>query len=226
VDPSLPGRHFVAALQNHDQVGNRAGGDRISVLVDRRRLEIGAALLCLGPYVPLLFMGEEWGARTPWPFFSSFSDPTLAAASSEGRRAEFARHGWEADAVPDPQEPATFAAAQLDWSEVQGEPGHGLLNWYRQLLALRQRAPGLTDARPRPRDLAVDEACGTFVADLGAVLLAVNLGTATQHLSLDQIGDRGPSLCLANDELVALAGSTLTLPPASVGILELDAPAS
>ena len=76
-------------------------------------------------------MGEEWGATTPWPFFSSFSDPTLAAAASEGRRAEFAQHGWAADAVPDPQDPATFVAAQLDWSEAQAEPGRGLLAWYR-----------------------------------------------------------------------------------------------
>jgi maltooligosyltrehalose trehalohydrolase len=224
VEPSLPGRHFVTALQNHDQIGNRAEGDRISALVDRRRLEIGAALLCLGPFVPLLFMGEEWGATTPWPFFSSFSDPTLAAASSEGRRAEFAQHGWATDAVPDPQDPATFAAAQLDWSERQGEPGHALLGWYRQLLSLRRRAAGLTDARPRPRDLAVDEGCGTFVADLGAVLVAVNLGGVTRHLTLDVIEDRRASLCLRNDPLVVLAESTLTLPPASVGILELDAP--
>ncbi len=152
--------------------------------------------LCLGPFVPLIFMGEEWGATTPWPFFSSFSEPTLAAAVSEGRRAEFAQHGWAADSVPDPQDPATFVAAQLDWSEAQAEPGRGLLAWYRELLALRRRTPGLTAARPRSCDLTVDESCGTFVADLGAVLVAVNLGGVTRHLTLDVVEGRRASLCL------------------------------
>jgi maltooligosyltrehalose trehalohydrolase len=219
VDPSLAGRHFVTALQNHDQVGNRATGDRIATLVDRRRLEIGAALLCLGPFVPLVFMGEEWGATTPWPFFSSFSDPTLAAATTAGRRAEFAHHGWGTDAVPDPQDPETFAKARLDWSERHAEGGHRLLAWYRQLLALRQRHPQLTEARPRPRDVAIDESGGTFVADLGTILIAVNLGDGTQRLRLD-VNDRRSSLCLSNDPLVVSDESTITLPPVSVGVVD------
>src|SRR4051812_42583131 len=106
-DPSVtPGWRFVTYLQNHDQVGNRAIGDRPAAGLTLGRAKIGAALLLCAPYTPMLFMGEEWGARTPWRFFTSFSDPELGAAVREGRRGEFESHGWAADDVPDPQDPA------------------------------------------------------------------------------------------------------------------------
>ena len=151
VDPAtVPGWRFVASLQTHDQVGNRALGDRLSgaqLDLDPGVLACGAAILLTSPYTPMLFMGEEWGARTPWQFFTDHTNPEIARLTAEGRRGEFASHGWDADDVPDPQDPATFASSKLDWSEPATAPHDRLLGWYRDLLALRRSGPDLRDAR-------------------------------------------------------------------------------
>jgi maltooligosyltrehalose trehalohydrolase len=140
---------FVVSVQTHDQVGNRAAGDRIAALVGPDRAAAAAAILLTLPYTPMLFMGEEWGETTPWPYFSSFPDAVLGTAVSEGRRAEFERHGWGAPDVPDPQDPATYEAARLD--PVAGVAGHPeMVAWYRELLALRRREPGLLPASAGP----------------------------------------------------------------------------
>src|SRR5690606_21543259 len=143
VEPSVPADRFVVCLQNHDQVGNRATGDRLGHTIDPALLEIGAALLLTSPFTPLLFMGEEWGVSTPWPFFTSCPAPALAGAVRTARRAEFAAHGWTAEEVPDPQAEATFASAVLRWDEIDQGPHRRMLDWYRRLLALRRQHPDL-----------------------------------------------------------------------------------
>ncbi|GAA3613594.1 malto-oligosyltrehalose trehalohydrolase [Marihabitans asiaticum] len=145
VVPELtPGWHFVASLQTHDQVGNRARGDRLSHLVSPGRLACGAALLLCGPWTPMLFMGEEWGASTRWAYFTDHVDAELAAAVSRGRAREFAEHGW-GDGVPDPQDEATFTDSVLRWDELT-RPDHArLLDWYRELIRLRREVPDLGD---------------------------------------------------------------------------------
>jgi maltooligosyltrehalose trehalohydrolase len=146
----VPGWRFVAALQTHDQVGNRAQGDRLSgaqLDLDPGLLACGAALLLTSPYTPMLFMGEEWGARTPWQFFTDHTNPEIAAATASGRKAEFGSHGWDEDDVPDPQDAETFRRSKLDWSEPDREPHARLLRWYRDLLALRKAHPELRDPR-------------------------------------------------------------------------------
>jgi maltooligosyltrehalose trehalohydrolase len=172
-DPAVtPGWRFVTYLQNHDQVGNRAVGDRPGAGLPPGRLKIGAALLLCSPYTPMLFMGEEWAASTPWLFFTSFQDPALADAVRDGRRAEFESHGWAADDIPDPQDPATFERSRLDWAEPDKEPHHELLDWYRQLIALRRRRTELTDGRLDRVRCTFDEEAGWFVlyrADLAVV---------------------------------------------------------
>ena len=156
VDTSvLDGTRFVASLQTHDQVGNRAQGDRLTHLVPTHRLAAGAALLLLGPFVPMLFMGEEWAASTPWQFFTSFPDEALAAAVSEGRRSEFGDHGWSSVDVPDPQHPSTVETSRLRWDERVVEPHASVLDWYRTLLALRAAETDLRDPT-LPIELTVD----------------------------------------------------------------------
>ncbi|MEN2742220.1 malto-oligosyltrehalose trehalohydrolase [Microbacterium sp. X-17] len=145
LDADIPFTRLVAFSQDHDQIGNRAVGDRLTATLDEGRLAVAAALILLGPFTPMLFMGEEWGATTPWPFFSSHPEPELAEATRAGRIAEFARMGWDPDVVPDPQDPATFESARLDWTEP-GRPTHArLLAWYRRLIELRRGLPA--DAR-------------------------------------------------------------------------------
>jgi maltooligosyltrehalose trehalohydrolase len=135
----LPYTRFLGYSQNHDQVGNRGAGERLSQLVDGRRLRLAAALVLLAPFVPLLFMGEEWGASTPFLFFSDHRDPGIARATSRGRVEEFKDFGWPPEEVPDPQALSSFERSKLDWSEKSRAPHRSLLEWYRELIRLRRR---------------------------------------------------------------------------------------
>jgi maltooligosyltrehalose trehalohydrolase len=185
-DPSVTaGWRFVTYLQNHDQVGNRATGDRATAVLSAGMAKIGAALLLCSPYTPMLFMGEEWGASTPWQFFSSFPDNKLAAAVREGRRAEFAEHGWSVDEVPDPQDPTTFEQSRLDWAELDKEPHRELLDWHRQLIALRRSQPDLTDGRLDRVSCSSDEDARWLVLRRGSLAVACNLAEERRAVPLD-----------------------------------------
>jgi maltooligosyltrehalose trehalohydrolase len=139
---------FVVCIQNHDQVGNRALGDRLDGLISPASRRLACGLLLLSPCVPLLFMGEEYGETRPFPFFCSFEDPGLVAAVRRGRREEFAalEFHWGAD-VPDPQDEKTFAAARLTWTWPEGSPHSQLRQLYQDLLAARRQWPALRDRR-------------------------------------------------------------------------------
>jgi maltooligosyltrehalose trehalohydrolase len=181
-----PGGRFVVCAQNHDQVGNRAAGDRLVHLVSPGRARIAAALLLTAPFVPLLFQGEEWGASTPFPYFTSHADPALGRAVSEGRRREFAAFGWRPEDVPDPQDPATFAGAVLRWDE-RADPAHAeMLAWYRSLIALRRSRPALAAGPLDDTSVTFDEEAGWLVAARRAagVTVAVNLGAEAQKVPL------------------------------------------
>src|SRR5690606_23703111 len=112
-----PASALLAYTCTHDQIGNRAIGDRPSAYLTPGQLAIKAALVLLSPYTPMLFMGEEWGATTPFQFFTSHPEPELGEATAKGRKAEFAAHGWNSDDIPDPQDPQTFLRSKLDWDE-------------------------------------------------------------------------------------------------------------
>jgi maltooligosyltrehalose trehalohydrolase len=138
----LEGDRLVIALQNHDQVGNRAVGDRLSTIVSFAAVKMAAALMFATPALPLVFMGEEYGETAPFQFFTSFLDPALVEAVRQGRAAEFARFGWEGK-IPDPSEPATFLRSRLSHA-LAGAPRHReLREYYRQWLALRRSHPAL-----------------------------------------------------------------------------------
>jgi len=144
----LPGDRFVVCVQNHDQVGNRATGDRFGALLPPEKQRLAACLLLLAPHVPLLFMGEEYGEERPFPFFCSFSDPQLVEAVRRGRREEFASFTWQGE-VPDPQAEATFRSAKLSWAWPAGSRQAGLRRLYADLLAARREWPQLRDFATR-----------------------------------------------------------------------------
>jgi maltooligosyltrehalose trehalohydrolase len=177
-----PGWRLVVALQNHDQVGNRAVGDRLSALVSAGLLRVGAAIVLLSPMTPLLFMGEEWGARTPWCYFTSHPEEDLATAVRAGRREEFAAFGWDPRSIPDPQDPATFAASILDWREPDTEEGAGLLRWYRELLRLRRTVPALGGGTLDGCDAHWDEDARWILLQRSEIVVAVNLAPARQEV--------------------------------------------
>ncbi len=214
----LPMDRFLGYAQNHDQVGNRAVGERLVHLAGTRAARVAAALVLAGPFVPLLFAGEEWGASTPFLFFTDYGDPALWDAVREGRRREFAAFGWAPDAVPDPQDPATFEASRLDWSELDREPHAGLFDWHRTLVRIRRAHPGLRDpGRPVVR---ADVALGTLLVERPTVTLAANVGEQERTLRLS---DGTHAILAASDPAAtSLAGSDLRLAPMSVGILAVE----
>ncbi|CUU55804.1 maltooligosyltrehalose trehalohydrolase [Parafrankia irregularis] len=192
-----PAYRFVTFLQNHDQIGNRATGDRASATLSDGRLRIGAALLLTAPFTPMLFMGEEWGATTPWQYFTDHTDPGLAEAVRTGRRGEFAAHGWGPQDVPDPQDPATFERSRLDWVE-RDQPGPAsMLDWHRRLIALRRRLPQLSDPALDSVRCSYDERANWFVLRRlsrdGDVAVVCNLGTERQSVPVDGVPFDAPA---------------------------------
>jgi maltooligosyltrehalose trehalohydrolase len=213
----IPGHRFLAYLQNHDQVGNRATGDRLSETVSPGLLACGAALVLCSPFTPMIFMGEEWGARTPWQFFSRFPDSALREAVREGRRSEFAEHGWGEADVPDPNAEQTFLDSTLDWSEPGKEPHATLMSAYRELIALRKARPELSDPWLAAVAVDVDKDARTLVLRRGGLRIAVNLGPNTATLAVDAPVAR---VLLASGAADA-DGAALTLDPESFAVLDL-----
>ena len=182
---AVPADRFVVCIQNHDQVGNRAFGDRFAALVGFPKSRLAAALLLLSPYVPLLFMGEEYGETNPFQYFVSHGDPELIDAVRKGRRKEFEHFGW-GDDVPDPQATETFERSRLDRRRRQTGEHAGMYALYRDLLRLRRRTPALRPGRGEPR-VAHDERDGwitlELTSDQGPPLLAVfNLSDSERHV--------------------------------------------
>ena len=172
---------FVASLQTHDQIGNRATGDRLCHSLTPGLAAIGAALLLTSPYTPMLFMGEEWAASTPWQFFTDHSEPELVESIRTGRAREFAAHGWAAT-VPDPQAEGTVTASRLDWSETTEEPHASILEWHRTLLRLRRELPELLTTPLAEADLTRDG--DVLRLTRGTVSVLTNLGEEARTVPL------------------------------------------
>ncbi|HKR98405.1 MAG TPA: malto-oligosyltrehalose trehalohydrolase, partial [Candidatus Dormibacteraeota bacterium] len=182
----VSGSSFLGYIQNHDQVGNRARGDRIAQVAGLARAKIAAALVFCSPFVPLVFAGEEWAASTPFQYFTDHVDPELARAVSQGRRREFAAFGWPPEDIPDPQDEATFTRSRLDWSEPAREPHAQMLAWYRALIRLRHTTPALRDGDLETVEVSYAEDPAHLVLHRGAVTVACNfspmhLEVATPH---------------------------------------------
>jgi maltooligosyltrehalose trehalohydrolase len=202
--------NLVVAVQNHDQVGNRAAGERLPQLVDEGALKVAAVLLLTAPYTPMLFQGEEWASSSPFQYFTDHADPKLGQAVSEGRAREFAAFGWKPDQVPDPQDPATFERSKLDWSELDEPFHHRILEWYRALIRLRGK---LDSQRIRVEH---DEAARHLVIHRGQIEAKVNLGGAEWFCRMGP----GARLLMASDPSISPTDEGLTLPRSSVVILE------
>ncbi len=178
LDTSLiPGSRLLAYTSTHDQVGNRAIGDRPTAYLTDGQLAVSAALALLTPFTAMLFMGEEWAADTPFQFFSSHPEPELGEATRVGRKAEFAEHGWDADEVPDPQDEQTFLRSKLNWTEPAEDRHARMLGLYRDLIALRRKESDLTDFWLDHLGVDYDEDARWIVLRRGALAIACNLGS-------------------------------------------------
>ena len=191
-------RRFVVFGSDHDQVGNRAVGDRPSAILDDAALAATAALVLLSPYTPMLFMGEEWGTRTPFQFFTDHEEDDLARSVSEGRVREFAGFGWDADEIPDPQAAATVEASRLRWSELDEAEHARMLDWYQALTTLRRNL----DWSQRTAWPQVDEIDDVLMVTYDDIVVAANLSgqerpapaLTTVLLSWDPFDAAAPSL--------------------------------
>lgn len=183
----LPPEALVAFLQNHDQVGNRAHGERLAGLVPFEALKASAGLLLLSPFTPMLFMGEEYGEDRPFLYFISHLDPVLVQAVREGRRAEFAGFHHGKPPPPDPQDERTFLRSTLEWEKrAQGRHAR-LVAWYQELIRLRKRSGFCRDGKQRLKPLRADEK-GLLVLEGGSapgrLLCLCNLSEAELPLTL------------------------------------------
>ena len=209
---TIPATRLLAYTCTHDQVGNRALGDRPSQNLTYGQLAVKAALVLTSPYTAMLFMGEEWGASTPFQFFSSHPEPELARATAEGRKQEFADHGWDADEIPDPQDPQTFQRSKLNWSERDEAEHARLLQLYQDLIALRRTESDLAD--PWLDNLVVDyaEEHRWIAVRLGGLTVACNLGT--EPVSVPCAGEH-----VLSSEPVGIGNKSTELPGHSFAIL-------
>jgi maltooligosyltrehalose trehalohydrolase len=215
----IPGHRFLAYLQNHDQIGNRATGDRLTQTLSPGLLACGAALVFCSPFTPMLFMGEEWGARTPWQFFSYFPDPKLRDAVREGRFAEFAEHGWGDVDVPDPNAEQTFLDSTLDWDEAAQEPHTTLFALHRELIALRKAWPQLSDPwlDEVEVDVESDGSSRSVVVHRGELRLLCNLGSEEVTLELGRPIER---ILLASEPVEAL-DDAITIGPERFAVVKV-----
>ena len=226
----MPACRFVVFIQDHDQVGNRAVGDRLpATLADHPNrdglLRIASGLLLTAPFTPMLFMGEEWGADTPWQFFTDHTDPGLAAAVSAGRRSEFAGYGWGGVDVPDPQDKRTFLRSKLDWNQPAREPYRPLLDWYRALLALRRSRPELADPRLDQIHVDYDEEARWLIVHRGRLRIAANVGpdeaVIPLGISAARTSDPGkPATLLTSNPGMSVGQGAVTMPPAAFAVID------
>jgi maltooligosyltrehalose trehalohydrolase len=215
----LSGHCFLGYLQNHDQTGNRARGDRSSHLMSLGRLKIGAALVLTSPFVPMLFQGEEWGASAPFFYFTDYQEPELANAVREGRCREFAAFGWKPEDTADPQARGTFEGSRLDWRELSQAPHAEILDWHKRLIQLRRSEPALADGQMKSVRTQFSEEQRWLVVERGAIIIGCNFSSEQQSLPTNAMGLR---ILMVSDAAIRISAGLVNMPPESVAILRRD----
>jgi len=206
-------RHcFLGFAQNHDQVGNRPLGERLAHLVGDDAARVAAAIVMTAPFVPMLFQGEEWGASTPFQYFTSHPDPDLASSVSEGRRAEHGDFATAAD-VPDPQEIATFKRSCLRWDEVAAPDHQRMLEWHRQLIALRRNVADLRCGDAVSTEVVASEHDRWLHIRRGRHVVVANLGDAT---TVPAVVAEAEQILLRSDDGIHRAVAGWVMPAMSV----------
>ena len=216
----IPAHRFVVCTQNHDQVGNRAAGDRSASLMSPGRLRIAAGLTLMLPYVPMLFQGEEWAASTPFQYFTDHREDWLIEAVSKGRISEFEAFGWKPEEVPNPQYRDTFLRSKLKWNELAKGDHAAMLHWYRCLIELRSQIAMVADER-RPR-VTFDEEQGWMAIHRGAVAFCFSVACEPVTIAMD--AGNGSVLLAHSDPGVCFESGSLTLAPDSFAVVGPQVP--
>ena len=211
----LSAHHFITFIQNHDQIGNRAVGDRLEHIVGLRRAMVAEAIVLTAPTIPMLFQGEEFAASTPFQYFAHHDDEEMAKAVAAGRQKEFAAFGWDPKAIPNPESPETFERSKLNWDEVTEGDHAAMLAWIKKLIYLRRTTPSLNDGDPGHVRVRCSEHERWLTMRRGHVEVFCNLGE--QAHTFDVPGQS--TLVLASVEDVQQADGNVTVPPDAVAIL-------
>jgi maltooligosyltrehalose trehalohydrolase len=211
--------HFIGFIQNHDQVGNRATGDRLDHIVGRDCAKVAAGLVLMAPFVPLLFQGEEYAASTPFCYFADHEDPKMAKMVSEGRKREFAAFGFGGPRIPDPEARDTFERSKLNWREVEEASHKEMLEWFRALIHFRRRSISLNDGDRGHTKVRCSEEKRWLVMDRGEVQVLVNLGR--ENASFD-VPDGFRMALSSRDGVVDNAGK-VAVPANTLAILTSEA---
>ena len=214
----LSGHRFLGYLQNHDQIGNRARGERSSHLMSPKKLKIAAALVMTSPFVPMLFQGEEWAASTPFFYFTDYQEPELAKAVREGRCREFAVFGWKLEDTADPQARETFERSKLNWDEISKSPHAGLLDWHKKLIRLRRNEPDLSDGDLEQVRTNYDEQNRWLVLERGSISIVCNFAARPCRIPV-RAGE--PQILLISESDIHVADGSANLPAESVAVLKI-----
>jgi maltooligosyltrehalose trehalohydrolase len=209
---------FLGYIQNHDQVGNRAIGDRIEQVVGMDRAKVAAGIVLTAPFVPMVFQGEEFAASTPFQYFADHEDPEMAKSVKEGRQSEFAAFGWPPENVPDPENAETFLRSKLNWDQVHEGSHEEMLEWYRRLIGLRRRSPSLNDGQLGQTEVSFDEAKHWLVITRGGVIVMCNLGEGEVELNRP----KPFPLLLGSRADVEVVGNYVVLPPNTLAVLSSE----
>ncbi|HEX3108217.1 MAG TPA: DUF3459 domain-containing protein, partial [Thermoanaerobaculia bacterium] len=208
------GRKFVVSAQNHDQVGNRMQGERLSTLVSWDQLKLIAAAVILSPFIPMLFMGEEYGEKAPFQYFTSHSDSDLIEAVRRGRIEEFDDFAWEGE-PPDPHDEQTFERSKLRWESLGREEHQMILSLYRQLLRLRRETPALRTLDLSRVETHVDENRRVLLVRRDTVLIAFHFGEKAATVEIPFAPARWKAMI---DTGAKIEGGRITLPPNSFAL--------
>jgi maltooligosyltrehalose trehalohydrolase len=209
---------FIGFIQNHDQVGNRATGDRIEQIIGMDLAKVAAGVVMTAPFMPLIFEGEEYAASTPFLYFADHEDPDMAKLVSEGRKREFAAFGFVGAEVPDPEVRETFERSKLNWDEV-GEGKHKeMLEWYRSLIHLRRSSLALNDGDMGHLSADCDEERRWLRIDRGAVQVLANFGGEKAQFDVPE----GFDVRLCSRDGVMANGGTVEVPPNTLAILSSE----
>ena len=211
----LSQHRFLGYIQDHDQVGNRAIGDRISHIAGVERSKIAAAIVLLSPFVPMIFQGEEWACSSPFQYFADH-DPEMARLVSEGRKKEFAAFGWDPDSIPDPESRETFLRSKLNWDETAQQEHANMLEWYRNLIRLRKAIPAFNNGEPGNTRVRFDDEQKWLRMERGPVILCCNIGATAQAFAVPNES----KVLLASQASIAVESGSLNLPQESIAVLQ------
>ncbi len=215
---NLSAHHFINYSQNHDQIGNRAQGERLEHLTDLDTAKVALGLTLLAPYVPMIFMGEEWAASAPFLYFADHEEEEMRRMVSEGRKKDFAHFGFDQFEIPDPEAVETFEKSKLDWTEVHQGKHEEMYQWTKELIRLRRSCDDFNDGDLGHLRVQTDNKHKTLIMQRGEHRVLVNLGG--QEASFEILN--GETLKASSRKLALPGTEFLKLPPMTLAVLAAE----